>query len=104
MSYCDCPFPQKFENRQSVVWETEAKYWADLTMEYMTEESDCSSDDNCIVEHKVPWRSKGKGAKVAIFRLLGSYLYMQTLMISLKNLMRGTRGKLQPREERLLEK
>ena len=43
-----------------MVRETEAQYWEALTLDYMTEESDDETDPNCIVEHKLPWRSNGK--------------------------------------------
>ena len=60
-SICGLVFhQQKFDNRKSVVRETEAQYWEVLTLDYMTEESDDESDPNCIVEHKLPWRSNGK--------------------------------------------
>jgi len=32
---------------------SEAQYWKGLTLEYMTEESDCDSDDNIILERKI---------------------------------------------------
>ena len=33
----------------------EVKYWNDLSLEFMTEESDDEDDPNCIIEHKLPW-------------------------------------------------
>ena len=37
----------------------EVKYWNDLSLEFMTEESDNEDDHNCIIELKLPWRSTG---------------------------------------------
>ena len=51
---------QKFDNRKSVVWDTEVQYWEVLSLDYMTEESDDELDPNHIVEHKLPWRSNGQ--------------------------------------------
>ena len=50
---------QKFENRKSVILSDELQYWDDLSLEFMTEESDDEDDFNCIIEHKLPWRSTG---------------------------------------------
>lgn len=50
---------QKFHNRQSVILNEEEKYWNDLSLEFMTEESDDEDDPNSIIEHKLPWRSTG---------------------------------------------
>lgn len=35
------------------------QYWDDLSLEFMTEESDDEDDFNCIIEHKLPWHSTG---------------------------------------------
>ena len=35
------------------------KYWEQLTLNFMTEESDDMSDSNTIIEHKLTWRSQG---------------------------------------------
>ena len=51
---------QKFENRRSVILDEELKYWEQLSLDYMTEESDDARDPNCIIEHKLPWRSVGR--------------------------------------------
>ena len=40
--------------------EGELRYWKDLTIEYMTEESDDECDENSIVVHELLWRSKSK--------------------------------------------
>ena len=37
----------------------EMKYWEQLTLNFMTEESDDMSDSNTIIEHKLTWRSQG---------------------------------------------
>lgn len=49
---------QKFENRALVVKETEMKYWNELTVEFMIEESDDDADTNTLVVHQLQWRSK----------------------------------------------
>ena len=53
-------FPQKFCNRMSMVKPSEMVYWKQLTLEYMTEESDDPDDSSLIVEHKLQWRSQSK--------------------------------------------
>ena len=54
---------QKFKRRSSVVTKTELdKYWKHLNLNYVTEESDDSTNPNGIVEHKLPWRSKSKSS------------------------------------------
>ena len=42
-----------------MVLKEESKFWKDLSIFYMTEESDCDSDLDVVIEHKIPWRSKG---------------------------------------------
>ena len=49
---------QKFENRALVVMESETKYWCQLTVDFMTEESDNDDDGNLLVVHQLQWRSK----------------------------------------------
>ena len=44
----------------------EVKYWNDLSLEFMTEESDNEDDPNCIIEHKLPWRSTGMSVYVIL--------------------------------------
>ena len=39
---------QKFDNRALVVMESEIKYWSQLTVDFMTEESDNDDDGNII--------------------------------------------------------
>ena len=43
-----------------MVQEAEAKYWKQLGIEYMTEESDDPTDPNAIVIHPLPWRSESE--------------------------------------------
>ena len=38
----------------------ELKHWNQLTLDYMTEESDDPEDDSVIVEHRLQWRSESK--------------------------------------------
>lgn len=52
-------YVQKFENRAVVVKESEIKYWKDLSLEYMSEESDDPGDLNTLVVHKLLWCSQG---------------------------------------------
>ena len=40
-------------------WKRKPDFGKDLSIYYMTEESDCASDDNIVIEHKIPWRSQG---------------------------------------------
>ena len=42
-----------------MVKKEEMKYWEQLSLSFMTEESDDENDPNCIIEHKLTWRSKG---------------------------------------------
>ena len=66
---------QKFDNRKSVILNEEIKYWNDLSLEFMTEESDDEDDRNCIIEHKLPWRSTGMYNIVYVTR--GNPKYLQ---------------------------
>ena len=43
-----------------MVLDTESKYWSKLTIEYMSEESDCSGDETSMIMHVLPWRSQGQ--------------------------------------------
>jgi hypothetical protein len=43
-----------------VLQKEEIKYMKQLTIEYMSEESDCPNNSNVIIIHPVPWRSKSK--------------------------------------------
>lgn len=40
--------------------ESEVKYWSQLTVDFMTEESDDDDDRNALVVHHLLWRSKSK--------------------------------------------
>ena len=46
---------QKFDNRALVVMESEIKYWSQLTVDFMTEESDNDDDGNILVVHQLQW-------------------------------------------------
>ena len=50
---------QKFENR-ALVMESEMKYWSQLTVDFMTDESDDGGDTNALVVHQLHWRSRSK--------------------------------------------
>ena len=56
---------QKLENRGLVVKETELPRWKQLTIFYMSEESDDNSDPQSIVLHQLEWRSKRKPSNIA---------------------------------------
>ena len=51
---------QKFSNRSAVVAKAEDKYWKQLDINYMTEESDDPSDNMIIVEHIPAWCSQSE--------------------------------------------
>ena len=65
---------QKFENRALVVTQTEMVRWKQLSIEYMSQESDDDSDNLAVVVHQPQWRSKGKNQQdtwvMCIFMLL----------------------------------
>lgn len=48
-----------------MVLKEESRFWKDLSLFYMTEESDCGSNPNVVIEHKIPWRSKGYQLQLA---------------------------------------
>ena len=51
---------QKFRARTTVVSNKEMEKWKDLSLVFMTEESDDPENPNGIVEHKLLWRSKSE--------------------------------------------
>lgn len=55
------------------------KYWNDLSVVFMTEESNDEDDPNCIIEHKLPWHSTGTCVYVIplpvyMFVLVGDFM------------------------------
>ena len=56
---------QKFDRRAQVVTKNELRYWENLTVQYMTEESDMEDDSGVIVTHKLPWRSQSMLSSVS---------------------------------------
>ena len=50
----------KFENRALVVQHSEEPRWKQLSIEYMSEESDDESDSLAVVVHQPEWCSKRK--------------------------------------------
>jgi len=50
-------YTQKFDNRALVVHQTEEPCWKQLSIEYMSEESDDESEPLAVV-HQPEWRSK----------------------------------------------
>lgn len=59
-------FPQKFENRALVVSQTEEPRWKELSIDFMSEESDDESDILAVVVHRPKWRSKRMCNKTVI--------------------------------------
>ena len=60
----------------------ELRYWDDLSLEFMTEESDDEDDFNCIIEHKLPWRSAGMSIiLVTVYNVYSGKLYNTTLTL-----------------------
>ena len=51
-------YTQKFDNHALVVHQTEELRWKQVSIEYMSEESDDKSDPLAIVVHQPEWRSK----------------------------------------------
>lgn len=51
-------FFQKFDRRSVVVLESEKKYWKELSVEFMSDESDDENDSNTFVIHQLSWRSE----------------------------------------------
>lgn len=36
------------------------QYWNDLSIDFMSEESDDPDDSNCLIIHKLPWVSESE--------------------------------------------
>lgn len=51
-------FFQKFDRRSVVVMESEKKYWKELSVEFMSDESDDDNDSNIFIVHQLSWRSE----------------------------------------------
>lgn len=49
-----------------MVTEKEMKFWKQLSINYMTEESDDPSNNGALITHKLPWRSQSKD--ITIFK------------------------------------
>ena len=61
MVKCSCSFSQKFSNHAcSVIQPSEAKFWEQVKVEFMTEESDDPEAPTVLLEHRISWRSKRK--------------------------------------------
>ena len=50
-------YKQKYDNRAVVVREAEMKYWQELSVDFMSLESDDPDDSNSLIVHKLPWCS-----------------------------------------------
>ena len=57
MTFSDCNI-QMFERRKAAVKPGEKAIWENVTLQFMSDESDHS--DNTIVKHKLSWRSESK--------------------------------------------
>ena len=44
-----------------MVLKDEQKFMKQLSIEYMSEESDCPNNSNAIIVHPIPWRSESNG-------------------------------------------
>ena len=42
--------------------ESEIQYWQDLSIDFMSEESDDPSDCNNLIIHRLPWLSESKSS------------------------------------------
>ena len=43
-----------------MVKKSELKYWSDITIDYMSQESDDTTNAKNIIVHNLPWRSEVK--------------------------------------------
>ena len=50
--------------RKSVVLDSEKEFWDQISINYMTEESDDEADQSQLVVRRILWRSKCKGINV----------------------------------------
>ena len=50
-------FSQKFDHCSAVVLESEKKYWKELLVEFMSDESD-DKDSNTFIIYQLSWRSE----------------------------------------------
>ena len=57
-SYLMTIFNQKYDTRGLVVHGGEEQSWRQLTIDYMSEESDDPADNQSVVVHPLQWRSK----------------------------------------------
>ena len=65
-----------------VVKPSEMKHWNQLTLEYMTEESDDPEDESVIIEHRLQWRSE---SKYCITTQALGYINSCTLQLNLRS-------------------
>ena len=59
--YCSCMttiFHKKVDTRSLVVLQSEMEKWKQLSIEFMSEESDDAEDEQTIILHPLLWRSK----------------------------------------------
>ena len=48
------------------------QYWQDLSLDFMSEESDDPNDSNCLIVHKLPWLSESECEQILSFFLVHS--------------------------------
>lgn len=67
---------QKFENRSLMTNETEQLHWKQLTIDFMSEESDDETDPMMVVVHQPEWRSKRMLFICTCVQQRGDYILM----------------------------
>ena len=81
-------FFQKFDRRSVVVLESEKKYWKELSVEFMSDESDDENDSNTFVIHQLSWRSESQFVRPVIScscTIGQTYMYYAVLLSYLQN-------------------
>ena len=58
--------------------ESEKERWLKLTYKYMTEESDDEEDSNCIILHKIEWRSDSEFNILYLYDIVLFIVYIYT--------------------------
>ena len=86
-----CVYTQKLENRALVVRQIEEPFWKQLSIEYMSEESDDESDALVVVVHQPTWRSKRKHIINVLCLLLAQVLLIFFLHLMSDIIVNGSR-------------
>lgn len=61
---------QLYDRRKKLIKKKEKERWDQLDYRYMTEESDASDANDTVYQHKLVWRSEGKGINDFALKLL----------------------------------